>query len=384
MRDVKRRLLASAAIATAALAVAGPLRGYYFQTRVSWSGPVTLQLQLGPADPLLDGSSDWDASAVGAIELWNQHLNAPVQFEFVRNSTVAIKKNDKLNNVFFADDVFGEPFPAGMAAVTLIRWTGSKMLDADVVFNRAYPFNAYRGPRQGNVLDFRRIALHEFGHVLGLNHPDVAGQAVDAIMNSVVSDTEEPQPDDIEGLESIYGKVEVRSTGNKMASAAFERESSGLVGFPSWRDSQAFGVELEAAFAASLQLPATTTFVDGASVARWTQEYLRYRVQACPHDDAVQRTFMQMDGLGIQPVCGAAGRVVFPARDELFQFRSQLEAKFRDDLKTHASVTRVAAPADAAWLQEYVRYRLAACGHSEATARVLDQLAGRGVAPTCK
>ena len=46
--------------------------------------------------------------------------------------------------------------------------------------------------------------LHEFGHVVGLGHPDEAGQYVDAVMNSVPWFTE-LQQDDIAGVRAIYG-----------------------------------------------------------------------------------------------------------------------------------------------------------------------------------
>ncbi len=49
-----------------------------------------------------------------------------------------------------------------------------------------------------------RILVHEFGHVVGLGHPDEAGQSVQAIMNSVVNYSD-LQPDDIAGIRAIYG-----------------------------------------------------------------------------------------------------------------------------------------------------------------------------------
>ena len=46
--------------------------------------------------------------------------------------------------------------------------------------------------------------IHEFGHAIGLGHPDEAGQEVVAIMNSSFSgDT--LQPDDIAGARALYG-----------------------------------------------------------------------------------------------------------------------------------------------------------------------------------
>ena len=52
----------------------------------------------------------------------------------------------------------------------------------------------------GGINDFRRIAVHELGHGLGLGHED----SVEAIMQSLAGDIEYPTADDIAGVNFLY------------------------------------------------------------------------------------------------------------------------------------------------------------------------------------
>ena len=56
-------------------------------------------------------------------------------------------------------------------------------------------------------MDLHRVAIHEFGHFWGLDHPDERGQTVPAIMNSAVSSIDRLQPDDINGITALYPPV---------------------------------------------------------------------------------------------------------------------------------------------------------------------------------
>lgn len=124
--------------------------------------------------------------------------------------------NNNINEVFFSNTVFGMAFGSdGTLAVTTTWYTGNQRVEADVIFNTAWTWDSYRGVQHASpVIDLQRVALHEFGHVLGLDHPDDAGQTVAAVMNSHVSNTDSLTTDDITGAQSLYGPPGVPANDN--------------------------------------------------------------------------------------------------------------------------------------------------------------------------
>src|SRR5689334_21958754 len=157
---------------------------------------ITMNLQLAGGSGLSDGSANFNAVFNGAMSTWNQYLNR-VRFVAVTGSAGRGGDNDRLNQVFFDTTVYGRSFGQGQVAVTT-SWVQldnpAVRLEADVVFNSAVSWDSYRGGTRSNgVRDLRRIALHELGHVLGLDHPDTSGQRVNALMNSTVGDLDSLQ-----------------------------------------------------------------------------------------------------------------------------------------------------------------------------------------------
>src|SRR5262249_18741716 len=83
-------------------------------------------------------------------------------------------------------------------------------------FNSKYTWSVYDGPyatgANSGFQDFKRVALHELGHAIGLGHED----SVPSIMSTFVTNGSTiitPQPDDIAGVNTLYGAGGIDSSG---------------------------------------------------------------------------------------------------------------------------------------------------------------------------
>jgi DNA-binding beta-propeller fold protein YncE len=191
-------------VASAALAVSSA--SGYFAINQSWPDGSTIQMELemGATNTTLqDGFRTWNDSAADALAAWNLQM-ATVQFSWIFDSTTGKASGDGNNSVFFSNSVFGDSFGEEAIAVT-VYLIGNGISEGDVIVNQAFPFNSYRGPLQGNTYDIHRTFLHEFGHVIGLAHPDEYSQQVTAIMNSVIGNLDHLAQDDMDGAWSLYG-----------------------------------------------------------------------------------------------------------------------------------------------------------------------------------
>ena len=150
-----------------------------------------------------DSGGLYDTAFMGAMNEWNNKS----AFSFVADTSRfvdpcnSVASPDYENGYRFSPDDCGRGFGATTLAVTWTWRSGSNTLDTDIVFNTAFSWGVHNNP-SSVPYDFRRVAVHELGHALGLGHETVNT----AIMQPTYSLTiMVPQQDDINGAIAKYG-----------------------------------------------------------------------------------------------------------------------------------------------------------------------------------
>jgi hypothetical protein len=364
-----RRLLGMLTAIALVAATSQTTNGFALLGSTWAAGNITMNMQLAGGSGLSDGSANFNAAATAALSIWNGYLNRS-RFAAVNGTAGRGTDGDLVNQVFFDANYYGKSFETDVLAITT-RWTlnTTQRVEADVVFNNAVTWDSYRGNvRSNNVWDIRRVALHEFGHALGLDHPDVQGQRVEAIMNSILGNLESLTADDIAGAQSMYGGG---VTGN--------------VTFPPRNEPNDFFNQLIGVYQNELRAAQSPTFVDSEGAVIWLTEYARQRVGQCSHDTATTNTINQITSNGSTLVCASTpvGPIPFPPRNEGLLFMNTLDATYRDSLHRSQTSSFVNNEGAVVWVLEYLRYRLNGCNHGDATSKVLQQIRTGVIAPVC-
>jgi hypothetical protein len=176
--------------------------------------PVNVQMSLTatagallspPSFPLMDGSASWEQVYTGAAGVWNAVENLELTTTTAAGSS-RLGTQDRINETYFGTQIGGYNLMPDDLAITVIYYQGSTLEESDTVFKSTVQWNSYSGPLLNNgngAFDFRRVAIHELGHTIGL--ADINGTDPLAIMDIDVSDIDSLTSDDIAGAQSLYG-----------------------------------------------------------------------------------------------------------------------------------------------------------------------------------
>ena len=153
----------------------------------------------------------WNRAVIDALNNWSAHtvFNFTVVEEY-KNPCVV----DGFSSIDFSEDFCGSEFGANTLAVATRRFENQELgppniIEADIVVNSAERYDIFDGPlvpfgSLNSGLDFKRITLHELGHVIGLDHEEENP----AIMAPTISDVFELQEDDIAGVKALYSGLD--------------------------------------------------------------------------------------------------------------------------------------------------------------------------------
>ena len=155
--------------------------------------------------------NSWNSAVVDAIKTWNDRT----VFNFtVVEETRDPCAHDGYSSIGFTKDLCGSEFGANTLGVAFRRFELQELgppniIEGDIIINAAESYDIFDGPllRFGIPdmgVDFKRIVLHELGHVIGLDHEET----VPAIMAPTLGDVFELQEDDIAGVKALYSGLD--------------------------------------------------------------------------------------------------------------------------------------------------------------------------------
>ena len=159
-----------------------------------------------------DAMGSWSQDTVFDFRIRRETFEDPCDLDLVPEGPFDLPVGDYVNGVAFKRHLCsGDAWGNSLLAVTTRRGSGDTFVETNILFNANLEWDVYDGPWK-DVGDFRRIAVHELGHAIGLGHEDRVPSIMATRLNFGDSITR-PTPDDIAGVNAIYGASAPTLTG---------------------------------------------------------------------------------------------------------------------------------------------------------------------------
>jgi len=156
-----------------------------------------------------------DSLAIWAVQTaaaaWHDQSGANIQLVYGGTTSGSSLTLNNKNEVFFRND------STSYVAETYWWYDGSgHLVDADIVMHEAYTYFAGSGCSNGVYIE--DVAVHEFGHALGLDHSGVPNVTMEPAMLSYCDTSQMSlEADDISGIRSLYPPTASSSSGQAPA-----------------------------------------------------------------------------------------------------------------------------------------------------------------------
>lgn len=200
-----RKIIVSTLVLGAVIAMI-PLVSSFVLTGGSWPGTAA-GFRVNTNFPgALPGTAAQQLEAIRCgADAWADQGSTNFNFAYQGpTGTTSVNLNDGQNAVFYSTQT-----ASGGTLATAFFNGGPTLQTFDIVFWSSNAFGTISwngvGDSFGSQVDIIGVAVHEFGHALGLGHTPVSGATMTASINGTGITDRTLHPDDIAGVQFLYG-----------------------------------------------------------------------------------------------------------------------------------------------------------------------------------